>query len=116
MVKFAGMTISELTHELELILGKEVDPYELFRVGERSQNLQRLLNVRDGMDRKDDTAPKKLFIPAATGSRAFKAPTMDEFEWMMDEYYRLRGWDENGIPTAAKLEELGLGDFVKYLP
>ena len=116
MVKFAGMTISELTHELELILGKEVDPYELFRVGERSQNLQRLLNVRDGMDRKDDTAPKKLFIPAATGSRAFKAPTMDEFEWMMDEYYRLRGWDENGIPTAEKLEELGLGDFVKYLP
>ena len=116
MVKFAGMTISELAHELELILGKEVDPYELFKVGARSQNLQRLLNVRDGMDRKDDTAPKKMFIPAATGSRAFKAPTHDEFEWMMDEYYKLRGWDENGIPKAETLEALGLGDFVKYLP
>ena len=116
MVKFAGMTISELAHELELILGKEVDPYELFKVGARSQNLQRLLNVRDGMDRKDDTAPKKMFIPAATGSRAFKAPTHEEFEWMMDEYYRQRGWDENGIPKAETLEELGLGDFVKYLP
>ncbi len=116
MVKFAGMTISELCHELELILGRDVDPYELFKVGARSQNLQRLLNVRDGMDRKDDTAPKKLFIPAATGSRAFKAPTHEEFDWMMDEYYRLRGWDENGIPKAETLEELGLGDFVKYLP
>ena len=116
MVKFAGMTISELAHELELILGKEVDPYELFKVGERSQNLQRLLNVRDGMSRKDDTAPAKLFLPAATGSRAFKAPTHEEFDWMLDEYYKKRGWDENGIPTKEKLEELGLGDYVKYLP
>ncbi|MBO4289940.1 MAG: aldehyde ferredoxin oxidoreductase family protein [Lachnospiraceae bacterium] len=116
MIKFAGMTISELAHELELILGKEVDPYELFKVGERSQNLQRLINVRDGMSRKDDTAPKKLFLPAATGSRAFKAPTQAEFDWMLDEYYKQRGWDNNGIPTAERLEELGLGDYVKYLP
>lgn len=115
MVKFAGMTISELQHGLELVLGHDVDAYDLFKVGERSQNLQRLLNVRDGMDRKDDTAPAKLFIPAATGSRAFKAPTHAEFNQMMDEYYAKRGWDSNGIPTAAKLEELGLGDFVKYL-
>ncbi len=116
MVKFAGMTISELMHGLELILGKEIDPYELFRVGERSQNLQRLLNVRDGMDRKDDTAPAKLFIPAAVGGRAFQAPTHEEFDKMLDDYYALRGWDKNGIPTAEKLEEIGLGDFVKYLP
>lgn len=116
MVKFAGMTISELMHGLELILGKEIDPYELFKVGERSQNLQRLLNVRDGMDRKDDTAPAKLFIPAAVGGRAFQAPTHEEFDKMLDDYYDLRGWDRNGIPTAEKLEEIGLGDFVKYLP
>ena len=93
-----------------------MDPYDLFKIGERSQNLQRLLNIRDGMDRKDDTAPPKLFIPAAVGSRAFKAPTHAEFDKMLDDYYTLRGWDKNGIPTAAKLEELGLGDFVKYLP
>lgn len=116
MVKFAGMTISELCEGLELILGKEVDPYELFRVGERSQNLQRILNVRDGMSRKDDTVPKKMLVHAATGSRAFQAPTMEQFDQMMDEYYRQRGWDNNGVPTAAKLEELGLGDYVKYLP
>jgi len=116
MIKFAGMTITELAHELELILGKPVDPAELFKVGERSLNLQRLLNVRDGMSRKDDTVPPKMLIPAATGSRAFKAPTMDEFNKMLDDYYERRGWDKNGIPTAAKLEELGLGEYVKYIP
>ena len=116
MVKFAGMTISELCHELELVLGKPVDPVELFKVGERSLNLQRLLNVRDGMSRKDDSVSPKLLIPAAVGGRAFKAPTMEEFNKMMDDYYEMRGWDKNGIPTAEKLEELSLSEFVKYLP
>lgn len=115
MIKFAGLTISELMHGMELILGREIDPYELFRVGERSLNLERLLNVRDGMSRKDDTVPPKMLIPAAMGGRAFQAPTMDEFNKMMDDYYARRGWDSNGIPTAEKLNELGLGDYVKYL-
>lgn len=116
MIKFAGMTISELMHGLELILGREIDPYELFKVGERSLNLQRLLNVRDGMRRKDDTVPPKTLIPAAVGGRAFKAPTMEECDKMLDDYYKLRGWDNDGVPTADKLNELGLADYVRFIP
>jgi aldehyde:ferredoxin oxidoreductase len=29
---------------------------------------------------------------------------------MLDRYYRLRGWDEQGLPTAEKQRELGLAD------
>jgi aldehyde:ferredoxin oxidoreductase len=34
---------------------------------------------------------------------------------MLDRYYRLRNWNEDGIPTAAKLEELGLEELIKDL-
>ncbi|OYT33184.1 hypothetical protein B6U96_16955 [Archaeoglobales archaeon ex4484_92] len=35
----------------------------------------------------------------------------EEFNKMLDEYYQLREWDENGIPTKEKLADLGLGKF-----
>ena len=116
MIKFAGMTITELLRGLELITGEQMDAYELFRYGEKSLNLQRLLNVRDGMSRKDDTVPPKMLIPAAIGGRANQAPTMEQFNVMLDDYYKLRGWNENGIPKAETLEKLGLGDYVRYIP
>lgn len=116
MIKFAGMTITELLRGLELVTGEQMDAYELFRYGEKSLNLQRLLNVRDGMSRKDDTVPPKMLIPAAIGGRANQAPTMEQFNVMLDDYYKLRGWNENGIPKAETLEKLGLGDYVRYIP
>ena len=39
-----------------------------------------------------------------------------DLDFMLDEYYEARGWDKNGIPTAAKLQELGLEDTIKDLP
>ena len=37
----------------------------------------------------------------------------EEFERMLDEYYRLRGWDEQGSPTQGKLEELGIPGYAR---
>ena len=116
MIKFAGMTITEYLAGLKTVTGEEWTGKDLFKFGERSLNLQRLINVRDGLDRKDDTVPKKLYIPAAVGGRAGKAPTEAEFNKMLDEFYEKRGWTEKGIPTAEKLNELGLGEYVKYIP
>ena len=116
MIKFAGMTITEYLKGLSTITGEEWDAYKLFEFGEKSLNLQRILNVRDGMSRKDDTVPKKMLIPAAVGGRAGKAPTKEEFNIMLDEYYDKRGWTREGIPTPKKLTELGLEEYIKYLP
>jgi aldehyde:ferredoxin oxidoreductase len=33
------------------------------------------------------------------------------FEEMLSEYYRLRGWDEQGVPTQRKLEQLGIPEY-----
>jgi aldehyde:ferredoxin oxidoreductase len=39
-----------------------------------------------------------------------------EFEAMLNEYYEMRGWDPNGVPTAAKLQELGLAEVGEDFP
>lgn len=80
---------------------------EMMRCGERIWNLERLFNLREGLDpKKDDTLPKRLLEePLPEGAAKGMVSRVQE---MVAEYYRVRGWDENGIPTEAKLKELGL--------
>ena len=86
---------------------REVTEEELTQVGERIWNLARLFNVREGVEK--DTVPTKLLDEAfESGPSAGKAITSPVFEEKQLEYYRLRGWDENGVPGEAKLAELGV--------
>mgnify|MGYP000055855938 CR=1 FL=1 len=79
----------------------------LFKIGERIFNLERLINIRQGLKREDDTLPKRLlFEPMPEGP--CKGQVV-ELESMLNEYYELRGWHKNtGIPKGVKLKELGL--------
>lgn len=79
----------------------------LMLVGERINNLERMFNVREGFGRKDDVMPRRITgetLPSGpSAGKVFEASTL------LDDYYRARGWDlETGIPTSAKLNELGL--------
>jgi aldehyde:ferredoxin oxidoreductase len=74
--------------------------------GERIVNLERLWNLSAGFTKADDTLPKRLLEEPVT-----KGPSKGEVNRlyeMLPKYYHARGWDENGIPTRAKLGELGL--------
>ena len=51
---------------------------------------------------------------AIVGGRAGKAPL--NFDRMLMDYYKLRGWDDNGVPTKESLIKLGLEDYIKYIP
>lgn len=113
MVNNGGLTISEISKELELATGLKLTNMELLKTSERGIALQRLINVRDGMSRKDDTLSPKMLKAAKLGSRAGKAPLA--FNQMLDDYYELRGWDENGIPKKETLIKLGLEDYVSFL-
>jgi len=78
-------------------------------LGERIYNLERAFNCREGVTRKDDNLPLRATnqpIPSGP-SRGMYCPP-EEFNDMLDKYYKLRGWDKNGIPMPEKLEELGL--------
>jgi len=107
--KFAllgGTTLTHLTAWLNQIAGWDLSIEEFLRTGERLFNLKRMYNVRCGITRQDDTLPKRLLtLKRGTGGAAENLPPLEE---MLAEYYRYRGWDESGIPTPAKLAELGL--------
>lgn len=79
---------------------------DLLRCGERAWNLKRLINLKLGLTRANDTLPQPLLRAYADGGSAgYVIP----FEEMMAAYYAARGWDaESGAPKPEKLKELGL--------
>jgi aldehyde:ferredoxin oxidoreductase len=79
---------------------------EMRKTGERIWNLERLFNLKAGLTGKDDTLPPRMLKePMPEGPAKGHVVELDK---MLPEYYRLRGWDENGVPTPEKLKELGL--------
>ena len=84
------------------------------QVGERVWNLDRAFNAREGIDRRHDTLPQRfqtepLHVTDAEG----EGSVVRDLEGFLDEYYRLRGWSQNGIPGREKLKELGLEYVIK---
>jgi aldehyde:ferredoxin oxidoreductase len=94
---------------LELVnaaTGSDYTLDELSAAGERIWNAERLFLVRAGFSAKDDTLPDRILKePLPDGPAKGMVCRLDE---MLGEYYRLRGWDENGVPRTEKLEALGL--------
>jgi aldehyde:ferredoxin oxidoreductase len=97
--------------------GMETGESEIMTSAERGWNMYRILNVREGMGRKDDSPPEIWFEPleAEGGERRLmdyygkKVLTRDDVESLLDDYYLERGWDTaSGIPTPQKLASLGL--------
>jgi aldehyde:ferredoxin oxidoreductase len=91
---------------INLVTGWDFTLDDVMRAGERIFNLKRMYSVRLGVSRKDDVLPPRLARVARPDGMAGGAlPPMDV---MLPEYYKLRGWNEQGIPTEAKMKELGL--------
>ncbi|WP_287155638.1 aldehyde ferredoxin oxidoreductase family protein [Candidatus Solincola tengchongensis] len=91
---------------LEAVTGVPYKAADLHRIGERIWNLERLYNLRCGMDPAEDTLPLRLLRePASEGPAAGRVVLLEE---MLPLYYRARGWDERGIPEPQKLASLGL--------
>jgi aldehyde:ferredoxin oxidoreductase len=91
------------------VTGWAVDAPELERIGERIVNLERMFGVREGVRRKDDALPwKVMHEPIPEGPSAGMHCPPDELAAMLDDYYALRGWDADGVPTPERLRALGL--------
>jgi aldehyde:ferredoxin oxidoreductase len=95
-----------LTEVINMVTGWGLTMDELMTIGERIFTLKRVFNVGTGVSRADDTLPERL----ATVDRnaRHRAVPRAAFERMREEYYQLRGWDEQGRPTEALLESLDL--------
>jgi aldehyde:ferredoxin oxidoreductase len=89
-----------------MVTGVPLDVAELLKIGERIFNQKRLYNVRCGISRKDDTLPARFLTLKRTGEGL--TPNLPPLGEMLSEYYQVRGWSEEGIPTPEKLRDLGL--------
>ena len=93
----------------ERIWGRSVSEEEFLQLGERVWNLGRLFNLREGVERDDLPILMRAEEGAfADGLSAGKFIGEEAFAAALQEYYDLRGWDENGVPSEAKLAELGI--------
>ena len=91
---------------LSAVTGEHIDGRQLLRMGERIWNLERLFNLRAGFNKKDDALPPRF--SQETLPRGHSKNKVVDLEPLLEEYYRLRGWDNEGVPTEEKLAELGL--------
>ena len=105
---FGGLLMlkDELLTQLELATDANYTEETMMLAGERIFNLERLFNLKAGITGKDDTLPKRMLEePMLKGQAEGQAVRLAE---MLPEYYELRGWDENGVPSPQKLAHLGL--------
>jgi len=91
------------------VTGWDMAAEELERIGERVVNQERLFNVREGVRRQDDVLPwRVMHEPIPDGPSAGMHCPPAELDAMLDEYYRVRGWSADGVPTPERLAALGL--------
>ena len=111
---YNNMEVLDWGETVELLVATTGWPWtgeEVCRVGERIVNAERMLNARWGITRRDDTLPRRFLDEPAGPPGSPSAGSIVELSMMLEEYYEARGWDEaTGLPTAAKLRELGLED------
>ncbi len=106
---FWALSTERMAEILSLILEREVTAEELTTIGDRVYCLARLFNEREGFTRKDDGLPERIHKDElTTGATKGKLLPKDEYDKMLSEYYKIRGWDEDGKVTADKKAALNL--------
>lgn len=101
-------TPTRVAQAVALVTGWDITLKELLTAGERIFNLCRMFNVREGISRADDIVPARVGKPLPEGASAGETVSAEDLTKLLDEYYELRGWDKNGIPTLETLARLGL--------
>jgi aldehyde:ferredoxin oxidoreductase len=102
----------DLAKLYNLVTGSAMAPADLAAAAERINTLARLINIREGLSRKDDTLPWKVMNEPIPDDGPVKGAvvTQDELDLLLDDYYQARGWTLEGVPTSEKLKQLGMED------
>lgn len=101
---FGGIQLQHISRWLKDIVGWELSVQDLIKVGERSFNMKRKLNVSWGISRKNDTLPPRVLVHRTSDGGA--GDHLPPFNIMLADYYKIRGWNEEGIPTEGLMRRL----------
>ncbi|QID18616.1 aldehyde ferredoxin oxidoreductase family protein [Nitrogeniibacter mangrovi] len=99
-------TLADVQPQLQAACEGDWSMEKLNEVGERIWNMERQYNNAAGFTAKDDNLPPRLTTePAKVGPAKGLVNGLDK---MLPEYYQIRGWTQDGVPTKETLERLGL--------
>lgn len=91
------------------VCGTKLTGSDFIAHGERIWNLEKMFNLKAGIEPSQDTLPKRLLEdPIASGPSKGHVNKLSE---TLPQYYKARGWAEDGVPTIEKLAALGLDDY-----
>jgi aldehyde:ferredoxin oxidoreductase len=101
-----ALTADDYAEMFSAVTGQKHTAAQILEAGDRIWNLERVWNLKAGIDPSQDKLPKRLMEDAIPDgpSKGQKSRLAE----MLPLYYQLRGWDEKGIPTKDKLQELGV--------
>ena len=105
VLRFNSLFLFPQAEATRLITGLPVYTGSFVRFGERCFNTERLYNLREGLTGADDALPDRLTkVPQDPNNPRTVVP----LDKMLPKYYRIRGWDANGVPTAKRKRKLGI--------
>ncbi|WP_434302962.1 aldehyde ferredoxin oxidoreductase family protein [Clostridium botulinum] len=107
-----GLGVQDYVDMYNVVVGGKLhDAESIMEAGDRIWTLEKLFNLEAGIDSSHDTLPKRLLKePIPEGPSKGCVHKLSE---LLPEYYAIRGWDKNGIPTEDTLKKLGLEEYIK---
>ena len=112
---FMPYSLTQQRDALAAITGWETSFWEMMKTAERGMTLMRVFNLREGFTAADDRLPDRFATPQPTGGLAGVIVDPEELAQAQKLYYAMLGWDEEGLPTYARLAELGIEWAEEYL-
>ena len=112
---FVPWSGKQLRDAMEFITGWPMSYWRLMKSVERGITLARIFNLREGFSEKDDGLPKRFASSPSEGPLKGVFVDPDKLEEAKRVYYQMLGWTESGVPTSARLVELGIEWAGRYL-
>lgn len=98
-----GISVELYAEAINLVTGMHITAADVYEIGERINNLERMWNVREGI-----LGPAADMLPARFAQEPDSSGHYLDVAQLLPEYYRLRNWDERGIPRPEHLAKLGI--------
>ncbi|MBS7653713.1 aldehyde ferredoxin oxidoreductase family protein [Candidatus Bathyarchaeota archaeon] len=112
---FLPWDFNQKTDIVEAVTGWNTSMWDLMKTGERITTMARIFNLREGFTKVDDWLPERFFSPKRDGVLSKTSLDAENLRNAIELYYEMMGWDKRGVPTRAKLEELGIGWTYEYV-
>lgn len=110
------MGLEDIAQCFSAVTGIDVTWEELYGAGDRIRQLEHAMQLLHGFRKTDDYYPDECYgVPVEQGRFEGAVLDRDEYTQELENLYALRGWDKDGRPTAARLQEIGLAEVAARL-